>query len=120
MCIQQVDPCAEDFLDLLKRGEDPVKAGETEVEWPRIGAKRDFKPQKAHEVEPGESADLHFDVFGDAPINRVLVYTYFANASKRRRALLFKRGPIGWGYSTVHDLRIINVDQDVKPLTKSQ
>ncbi len=102
--VQQVDPCAENVLQALQLGDNPIQGQSTEVEWPRIGDVRSFIFDMPEEIEPGESDEYHADFFADAPIHRVLVYTHFSNVAKRRRFSFSKSEPIGWKKSTFYDL----------------
>jgi hypothetical protein len=100
---QQIDPCPEYLLDIIKTGEDPVAVGSTDVEWPLAGIKRDFKFAEPQEIEPGESDEFHLDIFLRAPIHRILVYTHFSNISKRASWKPWKGKKIGWNNSTFYD-----------------
>lgn len=108
--VQLIDPCPEEVLTAINAGNDPVPTNETEVLWPRIGAKRDFNLVPAHEIEPGESDEVHADMFLETPVNRVLIYTHFANSSKGLGPKFWQRKQIGWNYSTFFDIPPKDVD----------
>jgi hypothetical protein len=97
--IQKVLPVADHILDSIKKGEDPVEEGKTEIEWPLIGSSRKSEWEEGQrEIEPGESDELIYDFIIDSGIQTVEVYTYVKNASKKQRE-------IGWPLTTIYDIR---------------
>lgn len=95
--VQQMVPWPSEFVDAIEKGEDPVRAGETEVEWPLLGERYLTFEESEREVEPGEPDEFHFDFVIGGGVQTVLVYTYISNQHKRGR-------DIGWGVTTVYDL----------------
>lgn len=91
---QQLAPTPEGPLSAIRSGADPVKAAETEILWPSISERKCDWSKAPHEVEPGETEEIHFDLLMPEHIQAVEVYTYIKNHVKRRR-------DIGWGTNTL-------------------
>jgi len=96
--VNRVLPLSDELSETIGRGEDPVKEGEIEVEWPMIHDRPRKWKEGEFEIEPGESDHLHFEFLLESDIEVVVLYTYFINVKKRER-------DIGWNLTTVYDLR---------------
>jgi len=97
--IQQMLPLPASVLDTINKGLDPVKKGQTEVEWPLIGERKPKWGEGKIEIEPGESDHIDIDYILEGSVKSVEVYSYFKNASKRGKE-------IGWQLTTVYDLNV--------------
>jgi hypothetical protein len=96
--IQQVLPVVPATLaNSIEQGDDPVRPGATEVEWPLIGCHERVYGKGDCEIEPGEAHDIIHDfILGSAP-QTVEVYSFVANEKKRDRDL-------AWNLTTLYDL----------------
>jgi len=107
--IEQMMPIMPHLQSHIDEGGDPVVDGETDIVWPALGTRETSWQRGQFELEPNESDDLQFDFIIDSSIETVLVYSYFRNAQKYRnpilRWLLRQTREIGWGISTVYDLK---------------
>jgi hypothetical protein len=92
---QQLLPTPDAPLNALLSNFDPVKPGETEVLWPSICERSCDWSQSRHEVEPGETEEIHFDMVLPGNVRAVEVYTYIKNHVKRGK-------DIGWGTNTFY------------------
>lgn len=97
--IQQVLPLPSSVLDTINKGLDPVKKGQTEVEWPLIEERKPKWKEGKIEIEPGESDHIDCDFILEGSVKTIEVYSYFKNASKPGKE-------IGWQLTTVYDLSI--------------
>jgi len=95
--VQQVLPVPHEFAEAVRKGEDPVKVGETEYAWPLLGERTWNWQAEPHEIEPGESEEIHCDFVVDNQATTLEIYTYFRNKEKPGRQ-------IGWNVTTLYDL----------------
>lgn len=93
----QVVPPPSDVLDDVKRGINPVKNGEKEIQWPIIDTQIANFEKGRFEIEPCEQDHLYYDFIVGNEVESIEVYTYFKNETKGNRE-------IGWGLTTVYDL----------------
>lgn len=77
----------------MQAGRDPVAPGETEIAWPLV-CERQCKFEICHEVEPGETHEIHLDFFAPKHLEVVEVYSYIRNAAKP--------GDIGWNTTSIY------------------
>ncbi len=99
--IQQVLPIHASLEDSIHTGEPvPEKENEKEFPWPLLASRKSKWGKGEFEIEPGESDQVTYDFFLDDELETVRVYAYFENEKKKRR-----KKPIGWGITTLYDLR---------------
>jgi hypothetical protein len=95
--IQQVLPVLNGLADSIKQARNPVRAGETEVEWPLIDSHLKEYGRGDCEIEPGEGHDINHDFIFKSDIQTVVIYSYVTNEKKRDRTL-------AWNLTTLYDL----------------
>jgi hypothetical protein len=93
--IQQIVPPLSDFVEKIKQGKDPIKNGDTEIEWPLLTSRKTVFMKKAYEIEPGECQEIQCDFILDTTIDTISVYSYLKNEVKRNRE-------IGWDSTTIY------------------
>jgi len=94
--VQQILPPPPEVVAAMKKGEDPVRPTDTEYPWPLVG-ERAWHWEKPHEIEPGESEELHCDFVIADTLRTVEIYTYVKNEAKPNKE-------IGWNLTTICDL----------------
>jgi hypothetical protein len=97
--VQQMLPLSSSVVESINEGLDPVKKGQTEIEWPPLYSRESEWKEGKLEIEPGESDHINHDFILEAGVQTVEVYTYFKNAMKSGKE-------IGWQLTTVYDLNI--------------
>jgi hypothetical protein len=114
--IQQIEPLQAEFEGAIKCGNNFLKEGETEIQWPLIGECNYSKKGKM-EIEPGEDDQIICDFVIDSSIKRVLIYSHIENETKKVMTWLEKiktdnvaedekkitGDGIGWNVSTLFD-----------------
>jgi hypothetical protein len=93
--IQQLLPIPPDLAAAIADNTDPVEPNESEIQWPLVAERACDWNSAYHEVEPGEIEECHFDFILSPPLEKVEVYSYLRNLSKRGR-------DIGWNTTTVY------------------
>ena len=97
--VQQVLPLKDPVRDVVIAGGDPVREGELEVRWPRLGERRSKWADNGLEIEPGETDEVASDFLIPRSAGTIVVYTHFENAQKKRPQ------PIGWGLTSLYELK---------------
>lgn len=96
--IQKVLPLPKPVAKTLRKGENPVLKGETEINaWPLLGCHETGFQENLFEIEPGETQELHHDFVIPSGVKTILVYSYLKNIKKRNRE-------IGWNTTTYYDI----------------
>lgn len=96
--IYQVAPMIPgELADSITQGHDPVKPGESEVEWGMIRSHDKVCDKGDIEIEPGETQDINHDFIVGSDVKTVAVYSYVVNEKKRARVL-------AWTLTTLYDL----------------
>ena len=103
--IQKVVPVMHDILESIGRGEDPVPAEESEVNWPLIAQRKSNWKKGEFEMEPGEIDRLEYDFILEAEVKTIEAYSYFTNAVKRKH-----KREIGWAVTTVYNIPASHTD----------
>jgi hypothetical protein len=93
----QVLPILAIIDKAVQCGEDPVKDGETEINWYQLGVRKLISEERLCEIEPGEKDTFHCDFVINDDVQSVMIYSYFQNEKKRKKEL-------GWTCSTMHDI----------------
>jgi hypothetical protein len=92
--VQQVVPVPDEIRPALDARTALVGSTTSEIEWPFIDARQN--DWSGSEIEPGESAAFHFELFAQRGVRCVLVYSYFRNITKP--------GDQGWNTSTLYEI----------------
>lgn len=95
--VQQVNPCPQGLIDSIKGGCDIVAERKTEAAWDTLAERAITLTADARELEPGEEEEFNFDFLIDGGVKTVIIYSYFENRRKKRRA-------VGWNKTTIYDL----------------
>lgn len=99
--VQQVIPVDGDMLAKILKGEEPLGEEGLEYLWPLAVDKKEKEWSKgSHEIEPGESDQVHFDFLLGPDVETIIVYSYFRNAKKFGR-----KKELGWQITNVYDLK---------------
>jgi hypothetical protein len=117
--VEQMLPIAQHLQAIIDQSGDPVEELETDIVWPLLAKREKHWQKRKFELEPNENDARHFDFILDSNIETVLVYTYFRNAQKYRsrlvRWLLRQKSEIGWGVTTIYDLKAHTQREDDMP-----
>jgi hypothetical protein len=97
--ISQMLPLPKEIAVAVKRREDPVPDGFSEIQWPVVITRAVELGDSRCEIEPGESQTLQFDFMLDSRIKLVEIYSYVLNQKKRERNL-------AWDLSRLYDFSI--------------
>jgi hypothetical protein len=106
--LQHIGPFSQDELNRITAGHPALgEAAPAQVGWPMIARRVVKVPPGEREIEPGESAVLHFDFVIDDKTDRARVYSHIQNRAKRRlwKRWRFVNHDIGWTAATIHPLR---------------
>jgi hypothetical protein len=95
--VQKVMPLSDKLLVSIGNGEDPVKQGKTEIEWPLIEDRQEQWERGNCQIEPGENEKFFYDYIVDRKVETIRVYSYFKNTTQRKRE-------IGWSLATIYEL----------------
>jgi len=109
--VQQILPTPDDIAIKIANGEDPMRPGESEIQWPLatdVVRECDWTG-KPEEIEPSETCPFYFDFILPQHIRAVQVYSFLQNDMKAR--------DFGWNTTTVHALTgVLNGEiADVQP-----
>jgi len=96
--IHQVLPLDDDIEVVIRKGEDPVQDGETEIEWPLVTSHRLTLRKGEMEVEPNEVQEISHDFIIESEVQVIEIYSYLLNEEKRGREL-------AWDITSMYDLR---------------
>ncbi len=95
--VQQMIPWPTEAMKPVDVGPDNTRNDHSEVEWPLLGEVDISGERLGHEIEPGESDELHFDFVVPSKISTVVVYSYLKNVTKRKRE-------IGWNSTSIRQI----------------
>lgn len=101
--LRQIVPLDEKQAKEIAEGKDPVKTGDSEVDWPGIGRRECDWKERPTEIEPGEYDEFHYDFLIDSSVTTFSAYSYFGNITKKGKE-------IGWNCATLHDTNKIEGD----------
>lgn len=95
--IQKVLPLSPRLMKSINEGEDLVEEDKTEIQWPLIESRQEKWKKGECQIEPGEPDESRYDFVIDQDIQTIRVYSYYQNATERKRE-------IGWQLATIYDL----------------
>lgn len=108
--VQQILPPPQEFLNALRKSEDPIKKGQTQYAWPSLAERETDWQTNPIDIEPGENDQINYDFVVDPDAETIQIYTYFKNVQRKERE-------IGWHLTSVYDLRAM--DQTRPPLAEA-
>lgn len=85
--LRQVVPAPKEVVESAEAGWDPVKKGETAIEWPALACHEWQWNDGDLEIEPGESEHLTADFFVQDTVVVVQLYFHLQNSLKRESGL---------------------------------
>ncbi len=97
--VQKMIPWPTEAMKPVDVQPDNTRNDHAEVEWPLLGEVDISGEEPGHEIEPGESEELHFDFVVPSETNTVVVYSYLKNVTKRKRE-------IGWNTTSTCQIKI--------------
>ena len=95
--VQQLLPLPDRVSEKILAGKDPVKSGESEVQWDELDSHKVKWKKGDCQIEPGDTQEINHDFILGAEIRTVEVYSHVTNEAKRPSEL-------GWDLTTLYDL----------------